>query len=118
MERGEADQKLDIGVLWVELAGPPLPQERLGVHAQAMLNLVLERLARLFGGATERENLRFYYSFQWPPQRINQKRRRLVFNYAKTLAEEVTSDGYLPGGVIGQRLPAQHRLQRCRAFGW
>jgi hypothetical protein len=38
-----------------------------------------------------RENLRFYYGFQWPPQRINQKRRRLVFNYAKTLVEKVTS---------------------------
>lgn len=38
-----------------------------------------------------RENLRFYYGFQWPPQRINQKRRRLVFNYAKTMVEKVTS---------------------------
>jgi len=38
-----------------------------------------------------RENLRFYYGFQWPPQRINQRRRRLVFNYAKTLVEKVTS---------------------------
>jgi len=38
-----------------------------------------------------RENLRFYYGFQWPPQPINQKRRRLVFNYAKTLVEKVTS---------------------------
>jgi hypothetical protein len=38
-----------------------------------------------------RENLRFYYGQQWPAQRINQKRRRLVFNYAKTLVEKVTS---------------------------
>jgi len=38
-----------------------------------------------------RENLRFYYGFQWPPQRINQTRRRLVFNYAKTIVEKVTS---------------------------
>src|SRR5487761_636666 len=38
-----------------------------------------------------RENLRFYYGFQWPYQRINQKRRRLVFNYAKTIVEKVTS---------------------------
>ena len=38
-----------------------------------------------------RENLRFYYGFQWPYQRVNQKRRRLVFNYANTLVEKVTS---------------------------
>jgi len=38
-----------------------------------------------------RDNLRFYYGFQWPAQRINQRRRRLVFNYAKTLIEKVTS---------------------------
>ena len=38
-----------------------------------------------------RENLRFYYGFQWPQQTINQRRRRLVFNYAKTIVEKVTS---------------------------
>jgi SPP1 Gp6-like portal protein len=38
-----------------------------------------------------RDNLRFYYGFQWPAPRINQRRRRLVFNYAKTLIEKVTS---------------------------
>lgn len=44
-----------------------------------------------------RENLRFYYGFQWPYERVNQKRRRLVFNYAKTIIEKVTS--YLMTGV-------------------
>src|SRR5712692_709674 len=38
-----------------------------------------------------RDHLRFYYGYQWPAQRINQKRRRLVFNYAKTIVEKVTS---------------------------
>src|SRR6266567_3091430 len=50
-----------------------------------------------------RDNLRFYYGFQWPAQRINQKRRRLVFNYAKTLIEKVTS--YLMMGRTTSAVP-------------
>src|SRR5713226_3020678 len=61
-----------------------------------------------------RDNLRFYYGFQWPAQRINQKRRRLVFNYAKTLIEKVTS--YLMMGKTVVAVPDDgSRAARRRA---
>src|SRR6266567_2212104 len=61
-----------------------------------------------------RDNLRFYYGFQWPAQRINQRRRRLVFNYAKTLIEKVTS--YLMMGRTISAVPEDgSRAARRRA---
>src|SRR6266568_1433704 len=61
-----------------------------------------------------RDNLRFYYGFQWPAQRVNQRRRRLVFNYAKTLIEKVTS--YLMMGRTISALPENDsRAARRRA---
>src|SRR5947209_12075950 len=61
-----------------------------------------------------RDNLRFYYGFQWPAPRINQRRRRLVFNYAKTLIEKVTS--YLMQGRTLVVVPdSDSRAARRRA---
>ena len=61
-----------------------------------------------------RENLRFYYGYQWPAPRTNQRRRRLVFNYAKTLIEKVTS--YLMMGRVITVIPdGDSRAARRRA---
>src|SRR5437763_16542618 len=65
-------------------SAPPSFLDRAGIPAQ--LNRMDSLRRRDY-----RENLRFYYGQQWPAPRTNQRRRRLVFNYAKTLIEKVTS---------------------------
>ena len=78
------------------LSDPPTSTGPSGAGMKASIPAQLARMDFL-RRRDYRENLRFYYGLQWPYQRINQKRRRLVFNYAKTIIEKVTS--YLMTGL-------------------